>query len=467
MKYIYSLMILLSFSVVSFAQVPDWMLTDIDGEEHHLYSTLEDGKVAIIDFSATWCGPCWGAHTSGVLDDIYTTFGPDGADIVRVYYLECDPDTGLEDLQGTGSNTLGDWITGTHYPIIDLETTDIPNAYGVTGYPTILFIDPDKTVVENLWSVSWGYDYIANKLLAYAPVLDGTELGVLSYQGDHAGCESVNASVYVRNGGTDVLESITFEVFEDADLVHSYDWTGTLKSGETTTIDLGAVAFSNANTTLTVKSTLDDQDDSNNEISFDVSRSEVMNVVTIAVQTDAYCELDNTNFKILDPFGNEVYASGSLPNSTLFEVDLVLEETGCYSIVFSDDYGDGIGGGSAIVTDAEGGSFEMSTSFGSGVSNPFVVTAISAIEDISFLNSMSVFPNPVNHMLFIELGLENNAPIQLEVYNQVGQKIISNNKGRLASGLHTFQINTSDLTAGMYLLQVRSENEVNTIKFIK
>ena len=36
---------------------PDFTITDIEGEEHNLYSYLDSGYAVIIDFSATWCGP--------------------------------------------------------------------------------------------------------------------------------------------------------------------------------------------------------------------------------------------------------------------------------------------------------------------------------------------------------------------------------------------------------------------------
>ena len=98
---------------------PDFTITDIEGEEHNLYSYLDSGYAVIIDFSATWCGPCWNYHTSGVFEEIYQAHGPDGANDVRILFIESDDNTTDDDLHGTGTNTWGDWTAGIQYPIAD------------------------------------------------------------------------------------------------------------------------------------------------------------------------------------------------------------------------------------------------------------------------------------------------------------------------------------------------------------
>ena len=150
----FSLAILSILSMDSSAQLPngsiapDFTATDINGVEYNLYELLDAGNVVILDFFATWCGPCWSYRETGILDNIWNTYGPNGTGDVYIFTLESDGSTNTADLYGTGSNTIGDWVTGTPFPIFD-NVQSIFNAYGNSYYPTIYTVCPDHTLVES------------------------------------------------------------------------------------------------------------------------------------------------------------------------------------------------------------------------------------------------------------------------------------------------------------------------------
>lgn len=135
---------------------PNFTTVDINGDTHTLHDYLDQGKGVVLDFSTTWCTPCWNYHGSNVLKDLYNTYGPSGTDEVMVFYIESDGQTGLPDLMGQTASSKGDWVTGTPYPIIDDSAssaiqTRIAEMYNVMYYPTIYFICPDRTVTEDSW----------------------------------------------------------------------------------------------------------------------------------------------------------------------------------------------------------------------------------------------------------------------------------------------------------------------------
>jgi hypothetical protein len=119
MKHIYMLFAVLTISSTALSQLsngsiaPDFTATDINGVEYNLYDLLDEGNTVILDFSATWCGPCWSYAQSGILEDLWSTFGPEGTQDLYVFYLESDDTTTAADLNGTGPATTGDWISNT------------------------------------------------------------------------------------------------------------------------------------------------------------------------------------------------------------------------------------------------------------------------------------------------------------------------------------------------------------------
>ena len=125
MKKFFALMASAVISAGAFAQLPngsvapDFTATDINGVEHNLYSLLDSGLPSHLRLFCHMVRTLLVLPRSGVFSELYNTYGPDGTDEIRVIKLESDDTTTAEDLNGTGTATQGDWVTGTPYTIID------------------------------------------------------------------------------------------------------------------------------------------------------------------------------------------------------------------------------------------------------------------------------------------------------------------------------------------------------------
>ena len=72
---------------------PNFTVTDLDGNEWTLYDLTDQGYSVILDISATWCGPCWDYHNSGILEQVWEEHGPDGDNDFMILMIEGDPQT--------------------------------------------------------------------------------------------------------------------------------------------------------------------------------------------------------------------------------------------------------------------------------------------------------------------------------------------------------------------------------------
>ena len=164
---------------------PDFTITDIEGEEHNLYSYLDSGYAVIIDFSATWCGPCWNYHTSGVFEEIYQAHGPDGANDVRILFIESDDNTTDDDLHGTGTNTwgIGRQVSVPHRGQRRQYFRFVP----VRVLPTIFTVCPNRIIQQTGQATAEGHiNYFQSG--SCAPATMPNDVSLLEYLGPNRTC---------------------------------------------------------------------------------------------------------------------------------------------------------------------------------------------------------------------------------------------------------------------------------------
>ncbi len=75
------------------------------------------------------------------------------------------------------------------------------------------------------------------------------------------------------------------------------------------------------------------------------------------------------------------------------------------------------------------------------------------------------YPNPFNPSTKISFDLPVNSNISLDIYNLVGEKVMSVFKGELEAGSHTYNVNGSELSSGIYVyrLTVAAEDGTNFV----
>jgi hypothetical protein len=76
------------------------------------------------------------------------------------------------------------------------------------------------------------------------------------------------------------------------------------------------------------------------------------------------------------------------------------------------------------------------------------------------------FPNPASGATSFQVTLNNPSPVVVEIYNLMGQKVMSIDQGIVSAGKQTFTVNCSSLTSGVYFYTVKIDHESHTRKMI-
>lgn len=477
MKHLLAL-VTLCFVTMGFAQLPngsvapDFTITDIAGEEHNLYSYLDSGYAVIIDFSATWCGPCWNYHTSGVFEEIYEAHGPEGSNEVRILFIESDDSTTDEDLHGTGTNTWGDWTAGVDYPIAD-NGGNIFNLYECAYYPTIFTVCPNRLIQQTGQATAAAHiNYFQSG--DCAPASSPNDVSLIEYLGPNRTCPETPTplSVRVMNQGTEPLTAFTLtaSTLFGTELL-TYDWTGELDTYEMAVIDMGEAIFPSTSMFF-IDVTSSDDYDGNNSVSETMNLTSEIATSLVRVRFTTDNMPGDNRWAITDDAGDEVAGiefGDMTENQTDYEWWVNLGATGCYNFTIYDLIGNGGDVACDISTFNEGGE-NINTIFTlnnngnwTDLNKGFLVNEINmSVAEASAL-PVTLYPNPTTGRITLQ-GLSKHSLQSIDIRDAHGKLVHS--EQRQSTG-QTWTLDLNHLEAGFYILTLTDGNRTVSQSFVR
>lgn len=112
---------------------PDFSLTTFNGDTFRL--TEQRGKVVVVNFWASWCGPC--RDEAPILQSVWERYRDQSVVLVGVAYLDSDQD----------SRAFIDEF-GITYPNGPDRGTRISETYRIQGVPETFVVDQNGQIVE-------------------------------------------------------------------------------------------------------------------------------------------------------------------------------------------------------------------------------------------------------------------------------------------------------------------------------
>ncbi len=86
------------------------------------------------------------------------------------------------------------------------------------------------------------------------------------------------------------------------------------------------------------------------------------------------------------------------------------------------------------------------------------------VEELEWINSLEVYPNPTEGKLLIRKAVDGNEDASIKIVDMKGQMLLSRN---FDSGTELMEINLADLPSGFYMLRISTGNQTRNIKISK
>jgi len=86
----------------------------------------------------------------------------------------------------------------------------------------------------------------------------------------------------------------------------------------------------------------------------------------------------------------------------------------------------------------------------------------TSVGNVANMNSLAIYPNPATDMANVSVVLANAAPVVIAVTDALGRVVYNSGELQFTSGQNEHQLNTSNLSAGVYNVAIMCNGDVQT-----
>ncbi len=338
-------------------------------------------------------------------------------------------------------------------------------------------------------------DYrVSNQLVSYGSpnfIVDAELLDIKrpSNKVEHARYNPVcnDPIVVLKNSGAFNVGSVRFKyrIIGSGQTLY-YDWTGNLGFLETTEVILPVddhLFWQSLSSNLEFEASIvevngaADENVDNNLLKTVLNFPEYgvfTDEITLRVQTNNRAN-ENT-YRLLNQQGEVIFSREDLSNATVYEDDIELNE-GCYTIEMTDLGDDGLdfwfnnastGVGSFRLKRNGANIKTFEPDFGDNIRYDFFVGQTVDNQELPGIKSLvSVYPNPANAAIHVELQGFDQKTLTIELIDLTGRVLIQEKRSNIGATKEILRLDTESIPNGMYYVSINDGTEVKLRSIIK
>ncbi len=276
--------------------------------------------------------------------------------------------------------------------------------------------------------------------------------------------------IQIRNNGNENLNSCEIMYQVNGGPLSTYNWTGNLAFLETDEILLPAISYTPEDVNiLKIYSTNPNGNPDQYPINDTITRSfEKLSTpvdVSLFFRTDTHPE--ESTWELLDSNGDIIGEGGPYSQSgDIIQESWTLDANDCYVFNFYDAGGNGLEnpaffafyyGNNNMIVQGIG-------DFGSKVENEFYASDGTGIEEMTAEATVNIYPNPLSSNATILINVPHAEIMTANVYNLVGEIVMTLDEKLLQSGENLIDFNANSLSNGLYFVSINAGNKKITKK---
>jgi len=341
------------------------------------------------------------------------------------------------------TTTTGTFVDETFTYTIPADYNGVP--VEISDLEVVAFITETHQEIASAGGCFPTFSGFANANDAYARYVEDID--------DQCGFD-ITPSINVQNIGADEITSLDIDYSVNSGPVQTYNWTGSIVSLQSISIELPAISYS-IEAVNTVNISLQNDDDITNNTSVGTFNKAVEGTNDVTMLLNSGSSGGQCTWDLINSSGTTVYSGGPYGNNESINIPMTLPGD-CYNFNVYDSGANG--GGSIVIFDSNSEVlYSTSGNYGAGEAAYFSTEGFLNVTS-NVLENMSIYPNPTSSVL----NIKNAESASIEVFNMLGQVLYTKSNISIDEQVEVSQFNT-----GTYFVKITSGNAVKTSKFIK